>query len=204
MTVAVAVTVMQLLMVGSLTGGRRGITVGFMKWLLVLSFCVIGCASDEPPTVPGNGTPIPPAMGAGGTGGIGGAGGIGGEGGAGGGAKGACDNESDLDAIDGAEDTLRNIARDCGAFECAIFFGNGFAYESCVNMCVEDQVPELSPDCAACYGGSERCSHDSLCILRCRNDTCRVGCLDCMSLAGCIEELEECSGLPGDGCPDSL
>ena len=190
--------------VGSLTAALGGITLGSMKWLLLLCLCVAGCGNDAPPTVPGTGTPIPPGMGTGGTGGAGGAGGIGGEGGAGGGAKGACDNESDLDAMDDAEDTLRDIARDCGAFECAIFFGNGFAYEACLNMCVGDQVPELSPDCAACYVASERCSHDSLCILRCRNDTCSIGCLECMSLAGCIEELEECSGLPGDDCPDAL
>ena len=189
--------------VGSLTAALGEITLNPMKWLLFLSLCVVGCASEAPPTVPGSGTPIPPAMGGGGSGGAGGAGGAGGEGGVGGGSKGACDNESDLDAIDGAEDTLRNIARDCGSFECAIFFGNGFAYESCVNICVKDYIPELSTNCAACYGGPERCSHDSLCTLRSRNDTCSTMCLDCMNLAGCITELEECSGLPGDGCPDT-
>jgi hypothetical protein len=173
-----------------------------MKWLVVLFICAVGCGDDAPPTIPGSGTPIPPSN-VGGTGGVGGAGGSGGAGGVGGGSVGACDNESDLDAIEGAGESLRDIARDCGSFECAIFFGLGFQYESCVNMCVEDHVSDLSTDCAACYGASERCSHDSLCTLRCRNDTCSPNCLECMSSADCITDLEECTGLPGDGCPDS-
>lgn len=121
----------------------------------------------------------------------------------GGGSIGACDNEADLGVIENAESSMRDVARDCGAFECAIFFGNSVGYRSCVDQCVGERVPELTIACAACYGASEQCSHDSLCTLRCRNDTCRVMCLDCMSFAGCIEELEACTGLPGDGCPDS-
>ncbi len=85
-----------------------------MKWLVVLCLCVAACADDAPPTVPGNGTPIPPSTGTGGSGGAGGLGGIGGAGGVGGGALGACDNESDLDALEGVGDTVRDIARTCG------------------------------------------------------------------------------------------
>ena len=117
--------------------------------------------------------------------------------------QGACDNESDLAALDGAGSSPRDLARDCGAFECAIFFGNGFAYESCVDGCVQDDIPDLSPACATCHGASERCSHDSLCILRCRNNTCSAMCLDCMTSADCIAELEECTGIPDDGCADA-
>ncbi len=173
-----------------------------MKWLVVLSLCVVGCGNDAPPVIPGSDTPLSPGN-IDGTGGAGG--GAGGGGGTGGedGSIGACDNEADLGVIEGMDSSLRDVARDCGSFECAIFFGNGFAYESCVDGCVTDHVPDLSTGCTVCYGGSERCSHDSLCTLRCRNDTCSAMCLDCMTLAGCITDLEECSGLPGDGCPDT-
>ncbi|RLB37310.1 MAG: hypothetical protein DRH30_13400, partial [Deltaproteobacteria bacterium] len=49
--------------------------------------------------------------------------------------KGACDNESDLGVIEGANPSVRDVARDCGSFECAIFFGNSLGYESCVSGC---------------------------------------------------------------------
>ena len=187
---------------GSLTRSASRNRLPFMKWLLILTVCVAGCAAEAPPAIPtspGSGVVI---GGTAGTGGAGGAGGAGGVGGVGGGPLGACDNAADLQAIQDASSTMRDVARDCGNFECAIFFGNGVSYRSCVDQCVQDHVPDLSNECAACYGASERCSHDSLCTLRCRNDTCSVMCLDCMTVAGCIEELEACSGLPGDGCRD--
>jgi hypothetical protein len=174
-----------------------------MKWLLILAVCVAGCADEAPPTVPTSpGSGIGVGGGTAGTGGAGGAGGAGGGGGVGGGSVGACDNEDDLQAIEDEDSTMRDVARDCGEGKCLIFFSRGPEYESCVHECVKDNVPDLSVECAACYGASERCSHDSLCTLRCRNDTCSVTCLDCMTVAGCIEELEACSGLPGNGCPN--
>jgi hypothetical protein len=93
-------------------------------------------------------------MGGGASGGAGGAGGAGGEGGVGGGSKGACDNESDLDAIDGAEDTLRNIARDCGlpnnvSSFCANLIFNPPLYEECITECVEEAVDGLSTECSS-------------------------------------------------------
>ena len=182
--------------------------MGFMKWLLVLSFCVAGCGNDAPPTVPGTGTPIPPGMGTGGTGGVGGAGGFGGEGGVGGGALGACDNDADLEAIEGADDTMRNIARDCGlpnnvSSFCASLIFNPPRYEECITDCVEESVDGLSAECSACYGELERCGLELLCRTQCQFNTCSESCLHCLNLAGCIEEFEDCRGLPGDGCPDS-
>ena len=174
-----------------------------MKWLVILCVCVVGCTDEPPPSISGN-----PGSGVGeGGGGSGGVPAV--DGGTdaavdGGESKGACDNEADLGVIEGADPSVRDVARDCGKGECAIFFGLGLEYESCVDRCVTDQVPDLSTGCTVCYGSSERCSHDSLCILRCRNDTCSTMCLDCMMLAGCIEELEECTGIPGNDCPDQL
>ena len=199
-TMSASVTVMQLLIVGSLTAALGGITLNSMKWLFVLSFCVAGCGNDAPPTVPGTGALIPPGMGTGGTGGVGGAGGFGGEGGVGGGALGACDNDAD--------DTVRNIARDCGlpnnaSSFCASLIFNPPRYEECITDCVEESVDGLSPECSACYGELERCGLELLCRTQCQFNTCSESCLHCLNLAGCIEEFEDCRGLPGDGCPDS-
>jgi hypothetical protein len=130
-----------------------------VKWLLILSFFVVGCASEAPTSVPGG-------FGSGVGSGNGGGGGEGGEGGVGGGggrSAGACDNEADLGLIDGTEDSLRNIAHDCGIFNCGNRVGLGDEYESCVTTCIDDAVQDLSPACIACYAGVERCSHDALC-----------------------------------------
>ena len=185
------------------------IILSSMKWLVVLSVFVVGCANDAPPAVPGTGTPVPPSMGSGGTGGVGGAGGIGGEGGAGGGALGACDNESDLDALEAADGAPRDIARDCGlpnnvSSFCANLIFNPPLYEECITECVEETVDGLSAECSACYGELERCGLESFCRIQCQLNNCSRSCLDCLDLAGCIEEFEDCRGLPGDGCPDTI
>jgi len=147
-------------------------------------------------------------MGTGGTGGVGGAAGFGGEGGAGGGALGACDNDSDLEALEGAGDNVRDIARDCGlpnnvSSFCANLIFNPPLYEECITECVEEAVDGLSTECSACYGELERCGVESICRTQCQLNTCSTLCLDCLNLAGCIEEFEDCRGLPGDGCPDT-
>jgi hypothetical protein len=176
-----------------------------MKWLLILCLCVGGCSDDAPPPVTGR-----PGSGVGeggGNAGTGGTGGGGGAGGVGGGAIGACDNESDLEALEGVGDDGRNIARICGSLSnpftiCASLASSGRQYERCIIACVEDEVPGLSSECAACYGALERCGLDSFCWARCQLNSCSPPCLDCLDLAGCIEEYEDCRGLPGDGCTD--
>lgn len=192
----------------SLTAALSGIILSSVKWLIVLSVLVVGCTNDAPPAVPGTGTPVPPGMGTGGTGGVGGAGGFGGEGGAGGGALGACDNDSDLEALEGASGNVRDIARDCGlpnnvSSFCANLIFNPPLYEECITECVEEAVDGLSTECSACYGELERCGVESFCRTQCQLNTCSTLCLDCLDLAGCIEEFEDCRGLPGDGCPDT-
>jgi len=193
----------------SLTAAFGEITLSSMKWLVVLFICAVGCGDDAPPTIPGSGTPIPPSN-VGGTGGVGGAGGSGGAGGVGGGSVGACDNESDLDAIEGAGDSVRNIARICGlpnnmSWFCSSLVFRGPQYEECITECVYDEVPGLSPECAACYGALERCGVAQLpsCLIPCQQNICTPLCLDCLEGGGCIEEFKDCRGLPGDGCPDS-
>jgi hypothetical protein len=173
-----------------------------MKWVLILSLCVIGCASEAPGSGsggPGSGV----GSGSGGNGGGGGGGG-GGEGGAGGGgggeAPGACENESDLDIIESADDSLRNIARDCGTLRCGPKVLNPAEYEACVNMCIDEMVQDLSTECTACYGAAERCSLEALCRLLCQNASCSLVCLNCLNAGNCIEELEACTGIPDDTC----
>jgi len=151
-------------------------------------------------------------MGGGGTGGAGGAGGSGGEGGVGGRALGACDNDSDLEAIEGVGDNVRDIARICGlpnnpSSLCGLIFSLQ-AYEECISECVEEEVAGLSSECATCYGALERCGVAQIpsipsCRTPCQQNTCSDLCLNCLEGAGCIEDFEECRGLPGDGCPYS-
>jgi hypothetical protein len=69
-----------------------------------------------------------------------------------------------------------------------------------VTTCIEDAVEGLSPECTACYAGVERCSHDSFCRILCQPDTCSQVCLNCVNLANCLQELEECTGIPDDTC----
>lgn len=174
-----------------------------MKWLLLFALGLLGCGDDPPPTLSGNGTRVPGgSIGVtGGTLGAGGDGGAGGEGGAGGAqAKGACDNATDLDAIEAAGQSVRDIARSCGLSVCAASIGNATAYGVCVEDCLSQRVPALSTDCAGCYGDLESCGLASLCRFQCQGGTCSILCLDCLTNGGCLTAFEECRGLPGDGC----
>jgi len=170
-----------------------------MKWLLLFALGLFGCGDDPPPTVSSGGGRVPSAS-VGAPGATGGAGGGGGAGGAGGAApKGACDNGTDLDAIEGASDTIRNIARNCGLFVCAASIGDSEAHGQCVDVCVAAGVPGISTDCADCYGDLESCGLTP-CPFKCRTNTCGMPCLDCLNGEGCITEFEACRGIPGDGC----
>jgi hypothetical protein len=174
-----------------------------MKWLLIFALGLLGCGDDPPPTV-SSGSDRVPSGSSGGTGATGGAGGGGGEAGAGGAGgaapKGACDNGTDLDAIEAASESIRNIARDCGLFVCAASVGNSNAYGVCVEDCVSDRVPALSTDCAGCYDNLERCGLAALCRFQCQANTCSALCLNCLNGASCITDFEQCRGLPGDSC----
>lgn len=169
-----------------------------MEWLLILALGMLGCGDEPPPTIGGNGNGAPVGD-TSGRGGSGGEGGGGGEGGAE--TKGACDNGSDLDAIEGASGGLRNIARDCGrSFDCAPDLGSSNAYGECVSDCVEGSVAGLSMNCASCYGDLEGCGFAASCRPLCLINTCSPQCLNCLNDADCITAFEDCRGLPGDGC----
>lgn len=170
-----------------------------MKWLLLLGLVAVGCGENPPPTVGDSGSGVPIGT-MNGTGGVGGAGGGGGEGGAT--SKGACDNASDIDAIEGAMGSLRDVASACGrTFDCATRIGNSDSYGDCVSACVETGVTDLSTECAACYGGLERCGLSAFCRAECQSNNCSALCLNCLNDADCITNFEDCRGLPGDSCP---
>lgn len=177
-----------------------------MKRLLILAVgvlvLVLGCADDTVPTAPGIGGPTPPG-GFGGSGGSAGTGGTGGDGGAGGEPepRGACDNSTDLAAIEAAAQNLRDIASACGAsLQCGSTTGISEQYGECVTDCVEVGVDGLSTECASCYGDLERCGLESFCRPQCQVNTCGTLCNDCLYNAGCIDEYERCRGLPGNSC----
>ena len=172
-----------------------------MKWALVLSLCFVGCTESAPPTVTGSepGSGVGVAMDDPGGSPVA-------DGGAdaevdGGEPEGACDNESDVEALD--SENVRDVARVCGLPNLPPFcLVNAQPYDECIAECAEDRVPGLSTECATCYGTLEQCGLDSSCGGQCQFDACRTPCFDCLNLAGCIEDFEDCRGLPGDGCPD--
>jgi len=171
-----------------------------MKWVLLFALGLLGCGDDPPPTL-SSGSGRVPSGSIGGTGATGGAGGGGGAGGAGGAVpRGACDNRSDLGAIESASESVRDIARDCGLFVCAASVGSANAYGVCVEDCVSDRVAALSTDCAGCYGNLERCGLPALCRFQCQANTCSALCLNCLNGANCLTEFEQCRGLPGNSC----
>ncbi len=121
--------------------------------------------------------------------------------------QGACDNESDLEALDGIGGNVREVARICRApdnpFSVCGLISVSQLYEECVGECVEDSIPGLSVECASCEGALERCGPLAVpsCVSPCLFNGCSTLCLDCLSRAGCIEEYEDCRGIPGPGCP---
>jgi hypothetical protein len=188
-----------------LTLNPTSLIVRLMKWLLILALAALGCGDEAPNTFPAGGTvplaKIPETGGSGGGGGdgLGGAGGFE--------PRGACDNASDLGAIESASDSVRNIASDCGSLvnisSCASLILNAPEYEECITDCVEEDVPGVSAECASCYGALERCGLQQIpsCRVSCQNNTCSDLCLNCLTDEGCIEDYEDCRGLPGNGCP---
>jgi hypothetical protein len=178
-----------------------------MKSVLVALILALGCNDQSAAPPPGGGSGVPPILGTGNTGGSGpdDAGvDAGVDAGIDGGvSRGACDNARDLVAIASAGG-VRDTSLSCSAIACAYWFWSPTQYETCINSCIETAVPSLSAECAACYGGLERCSLEAECSLFCvNNDTCNVECANCLVDKGCSKAFTACRGLPGDGCPSS-
>lgn len=171
------------------------------SWIPTLVLLVSACASDSLPVV-GGGAPqrsIHTRVLVPGQGGTGGAqdGGI--DGGHDGGVDaGACDNLPDLDAI--ASTNLNAVMTSCTGLVCLNALLDPLRYEECVTGCVEFNVPTMSSECAACYGGVARCGFDAFCLGVCQFNTCGLQCLNCLNFTGCLAEFEDCRGIPGDSC----
>lgn len=174
-----------------------------MYRVILLGLMISACSSTDPETVSGNPSGPPPSgsIPGGGSGEL--DGGV--DGGVDGGEPaGACDNESDLAVIEDGS-ALRNATRYCSFVECASLAGGslpggGDAFSRCVATCITMRLPDLSSECAACYGRLEQCGDAAFCRGRCQNNLCVPLCLDCLTEAECISAFEECRGLPGSGC----
>jgi len=98
---------------------------------------------------------------------------------------GACTNTADEAVMAGA--SFESEAETCAM--------NCIAAEMCVTDCMRDDVG-LSMGCATCFGGAGQCALDN-CVGDCLLDPRGAACTDCRRMAGCIDDYETCSGLPG-------
>ncbi len=98
---------------------------------------------------------------------------------------GACTNTADEAVMAGAsfEADAETCATGC------------FAAEMCVTDCMRDDVG-LSMGCSVCFGAAGKCALDN-CLSECLLDPRGAACTDCRQTAGCIDDYEMCSGLPG-------
>lgn len=189
--------------VSSLTTGSTRTTIVGMKPGLLALLLILGCTDPSTPSAPGGSSGRPPPSGTGNTGGSGPLDGGVDAGTDAGTSRGACDNATDIAEIEAAS-SIRNTARACGARDsiCVPTIGDPERFEGCVTDCVQEAIPGLSPECAACYGGLERCSLEGSCLDSCLiDDTCNPACRGCLAIRGCTQEFATCRGLPGDGCP---
>jgi hypothetical protein len=150
------------------------------------------------------------AAGSGGTGGTGGIGGEAGTGGAGGSTSlEACNNPDDIAALTTLATNARQVSAQCAVTECQLAFAEGQeALITCVNECVQREIPGLSQACTACYGALEWCngSISQLCWTECANTPCQPACLECgePGCSGCALqcriELDLCTGRMSTDC----
>lgn len=180
-------------------------TLVAMRASCLILVLLASCGNDaDPPAAPGGGSD-PTIVGSGtrsvGGTGSGGTGGEAGAGGDGGSASAACANDFDIAALDASLEA-RELVRECLVFS---FFAcrsalNPEIYESCVTECVLDRVEGLSNDCGRCFGRASRCELENTCDTACVLNICSEGCLSCSRGAGCLDELEECTGLNDTSC----
>jgi hypothetical protein len=182
-----------------------------MRAFCALMLLLTACGTEEAPTaVPGDGSDpaIPSGTirtdgngsgqgGQGGTAGTGGEDGTGGSGGAGG-ATGACISDTDLESLSFVE-SGREVARQCVVSTCGSIL-NVDDYAVCVTRCVNLRIRGLSPECGACFGQASRCELENACTASCRINECSTQCLACWRTAGCLSELDDCTGLGDADC----
>lgn len=120
----------------------------------------------------------------------------GGSAGTGGSARdsGACDDASDLEALEDAHEELAEITllctESCAEPDDAEQAGDELV--SCVSDCVEEAVPGLSAECRDCFSGLSLCGVLADCMTR-GEDPSDQECIECLSEAGCLNTLRICT-----------
>lgn len=71
--------------------------------------------------------------------------------------------------------------------------GGCFLDSACIESCFQE-VYGYSAECSKCFGDMPTCSIASGCMMSCAADSLGTECLECN--APCVEELNECTGLP--------
>lgn len=176
-----------------------------MRVACLLLFVLVACGSETSPEASpagggnvaiGPGTRAVAGMASGGSAGDAGDAGAGGQGGA----TTACTNDEDIAALDSSFGG-REVARECLVLDLTCVALTGDAYESCIAQCLGLRIPDLSLDCGRCFAAATRCELDNACTAACRFDICGETCRACTLEKGCLDALEDCTGLNDSSCP---
>jgi len=190
---------------------------------IVLALGLSACNEDNVPPAPGAGGTRPPPPGTGGTGGSGatggtaggggnaGDGGSAGNGGMGGGAGAAgmggnaslgnCSDERDFAELASLQPSNpRTLAASVATNPCIVELPDEPRFTACVETQIQNTLPNLSDDCAACYGDLALCSVPNNCNIACQSNSCVPGCLACSGYEACREKLRVCTGRTPPEC----
>jgi len=114
---------------------------------------------------------------------------------------GACDNQDDVDALALLQPSnARQVAANRGLVSCSHLVALPAEFVNCVTGWVEQDVPGLSSECAACYGDLAWCSLG--CLTACNVNSCTPLCLTCTDYDVCLAELDQCAGRRSLDCPE--
>lgn len=198
-----------------------------LTWVLALAAVMAACNSGPPITNAPNPNPGTGGTDGGGTGGTGGTGNAGGAVVGEGACINEDDRAAYMDltytneagetftgpdaASEIGSDCLRGASGDpplegCGP-EVGLVLGCAFAPGGCpqetidaLANCVRDCTQEatgLSDECVTCTGDTVACGA-AFCTGACAQDPSAAGCIQCRCDNNCIQEFDECSGLPSD------
>lgn len=109
---------------------------------------------------------------------------------------------SEANLPDGVESCLAEAG---GVLGCAPACPNDtiLALANCVATCTKEATAALSPpglddNCVSCTGDTVACGA-AACVRECSGDTNAAACIECRCDNNCIQEFDECSGLPPGG-----
>ena len=117
----------------------------------------------------------------------------------------ACDNATDFAALANRQpDNARTLAASVAVQQCNHLILDQAMFTECVTLGVanDDSVPNLSLECATCYGELAWCSVPN-CNVACQNDSCLPGCLTCLGYDVCRQALNDCTGRTPPECGET-